>query len=271
MASGKIGIIAGQGELPELLSSALEEQNRDFFILAIREDTSPELVKERTHQWIEMAEIARTIDIFREHQVEEILMAGKLSRPPIKALKPPALAARILKRIGAAFFKGDDALFKAIIGIFEEEGFRIIGADEVLKELLTPKGVLTQTIPTPAQEEEITLAAENAKKLGAADIGQAAITFSGEVLAEETIDGTDALIATAIERKGKTQGGILAKMKKPKQERRVDLPAIGPDTIEALAAGKFDGVVLEAEHSLIIQREKVIALADKHGLFVIGL
>ena len=261
----KTGLIAGQGDLPFLMADALRSQGRECFVLAIKGDTKPELVENLPHEWIEMAEIARTMEIFREHGVSDIVMAGKLSRPPIKALKPPALAAKILKRLGTAFFKGDDALFKAIVSIFEEEGFAILGADEVLKDLLTPKATLTQT--QPADMMQVEHAAEAARNLGARDLGQAIIWQKGTLLAEETVDGTDVLITQT----GKADGAILAKMKKPNQERRVDLPTIGPDTIKALAEYGYAGVVLEAEHSLILHREEVIELADRSGLFVVGI
>ena len=262
----KVGLIAGQGDLPAIIVDALRTQGRDYFVLAFKGDAQPELTEgDIPHQWVEIEEIARTLEIFREHEVTDIIMAGKLTRPPMKALRPPALVAKILKRLGLAIFKGDDAFFKAIVGFFGEEGFNIIGADEVLQSLLTPKAVLTEA--QPQNMADIELATNAAKDLGAKDIGQAVIVQNGEVLAEEEKDGTDALI----KRVGKADGAILAKMKKPNQERKVDLPAIGPETIEAMAYGGFSGVVLEADNSLILHREQVIALADKHGLFVIGV
>ncbi len=261
----KFGLIAGQGDLPVLILEALRSKSCEPFILAIKGDTNPQLVENIDHEWIEMAEIARTMEIFGAQGVTDIIMAGKLSRPPLKALKPPALAAKILKRLGAAFFKGDDALFKAIVGIFEEEGFNIIGADEILGELLTPAGVLTQSQPSSIASCEFALQA--ARNLGAKDIGQAVIVSQGEVVAQEDVNGTDALIANA----PKVADAILAKAKKPKQERRVDLPTIGEETIRKLAEKGFAGIVLEAEHSLILHREKTIELANKHGLFVIGI
>lgn len=260
-----VGIIAGRGDLPFLILEALKSQEDDVFVLAVKGDTKPELVENTAHQWIEMAEISQTLDIMREQGVKDIVMAGGLSRPPIKALTPSPLTTKILKRMGAAFFRGDDALFKAIITIFEEEGFNVLGADEVLKDILTPKGVLTQT--QPINGDDITLAINAAKELGEKDIGQAVIVQNSEVIAEEDANGTDALI----EKTGEAKGAILAKTKKPKQERRVDLPTIGPDTIEALAAHGYAGVALEADHSLILHRSQVIELADKHGLFVIGV
>ncbi len=260
-----VGIIAGRGDLPFLILEALKSQSRELFILAVNGDTKPELVADTPHEWIDMAEIARTLEIFREQGVTDIVMAGGLSRPPLKALKPPALAAKILKRMGAAFFKGDDAMFKAIVSIFEEEGFKILGVDDVLKDILTPKGILTKA--KPANMDEITLAVNSAKSLGKKDIGQAVIVQNNAVIAQEDAQGTDALIVKT----GSTEGAILAKVKKPAQERRVDLPTIGPDTIEALAKNNYAGVALEADHSLILHRDQVIMLADKHGLFVIGV
>lgn len=261
----KTGLIAGKGDLPFLMRDALLSQSHELFILAIKDATNPALVEGLPHQWIDMAEIARTLEIFSEQSIKNIVMAGGMKRPPMKALKPPALAARILKRMGTAFLRGDDALFKAIVSIFEEEGFSIIGADEVLQELLTPKGTLTTT--KPENEQDIQQAINAAKALGTRDVGQAVIALNGEIIGEEDSAGTDALL----KRVGSAQGAILAKAKKPNQERRVDLPTIGPDTITRLSEYGYTGIVLEANHSLILHRETVIKHANEHGLFVVGL
>lgn len=261
----KVGLIAGQGDLPELIAEALRSQQRDYFILAIENAASGDWLAAHPHHWLPMGQIARALSLFRAQGVTDIIMAGKLERPNLLKLRPFWQSLSLLLRIGLSYFKGDDAMFKAIIRVLEQEGFRIIGADEILHDLLTPKGVLTKI--QPSNQANITLAFDAAKALGARDIGQAVIVRDGKVIAEEDIHGTDALIKRAAGH----AGAILAKAKKPQQERRVDLPAIGVHTIAALAAGGYAGVVLEAGHSLILHREEVIALADKHGLFVIGV
>ncbi|MDG1287793.1 MAG: UDP-2,3-diacylglucosamine diphosphatase LpxI [Rickettsiales bacterium] len=261
----KVGLIAGQGDLPALILEALKSQSREVFTIAVKNHARSALVSDTPHAWLGMGEIAQSLPIFRAQGVTHIIMAGGVSRPPLHTLRPSLLALKMFCQLGMSFFRGDNALFKAITRILEKQGFQIIGADEILKDLLTPKACLTQA--TPHDLDSVTFAAKAARDLGAKDIGQAVIIQNDKILAAEDSTGTDALI----KRVGIAQGAILAKMKKPQQERRVDLPTIGPDTIKALVAGQFAGVVLEAEHSLILHREKTIALADKHDLFVIGI
>ncbi len=268
---GRIGLIAGRGDLPALLIQAARDQGRNMFVLAVKGDTSPEPLDEIPHQWIEMADIALTLDIFREQKVSHILMAGGLSRPPLKAFKPSALTTRLLGRIGKAFFGGDDTLFKAIVQIFEEEGFTILGADTLLTDLLTPAGMLTRVKPSKEAQEDIERGIPLIKKIGELDIGQALILRNGQVLGVEALEGTDELIRRCnMLSQNDTYKGTLIKARKPGQENRVDLPSVGPETISNLHEAGFAGLALEAQGSLMIRKEETIRLANELGLFILG-
>lgn len=270
MASGKIGLIAGRGDLPALLIQAAKDQGREIFVLAIRGDTNPYFLTDIPHQWIEMAEIAQTLDIFHRQGVSEVIMAGGLSRPPLKAFKPSILTTKLLARLGKAFFAGDDALFKAIVHIFEEEGFRILGAEELLHDLLAPKGNLSTAVPDKQAQEDIALGIRLMKEIGKLDIGQAIIIRTGHVLGVEALEGTDALIARCGAWVSGAPQGVLVKARKAAQEERVDLPSIGMETIRNLHRAGFAGVAVEAGGSLIIRKEETLRLANELGLFVLG-
>jgi DUF1009 family protein len=270
-APAKLGVIAGAGHLPRLLINAAKPRFDDCFVLAFEGDTLPETIQDVPHQWLAIDEIARTLELFQQENVTHVVMAGKISRPPLKALKPPVLAAKIIARLGKALFAGDDALFSAITHIFEESGFKVIGADDILADLLTPEGILTMTSPDRIALEDIAGGISMLHEIGKLDIGQGLIIKRGQVLGVEALEGTDAMIARcATLGDAQEKGGVLLKARKAKQERRVDLPAIGPDTITHMAAAGFSGIAIEAGGSLIIDRAETLKRAEQHRLFIMG-
>ncbi len=270
----RLAIIAGRGDLPALLIHAAISQQRNFFILAVQGDTHPEIIAGHPHRWIKMSEIASTLEILQAEHITEVVMAGGLSRPSLKALKPNAMTGKILARIGKSFFGGDDTLLKAIISLFEEEGMKVIGADDLLQDLLTPQGVLTLTQPSLQAQQDSECGVLLMRSIGQLDIGQSIIVCNGQVIGVEALEGTDALIARCgalLEVRGDTYRGVLVKMKKIGQESRVDLPAIGITTVENLARWGFAGIAAEANGSLLIGKEECIALANARQLFIAGV
>ena len=170
----------------------------------------------------------------------------------------------MLARIAGRTALGDDSLLTAVVSEVESEGFKVVGADSILFELLTPSGVLGRTIPNAQAKTDIAVGFNAAKALGRADIGQAVVARDSVVIASESADGTDAML-------GRVNGGVLVKVKKPQQERRVDLPTVGPATIKSAIAAGLEGVAVEAGHTFMIDRTRMVAMADEAGLFVVGV
>jgi hypothetical protein len=177
---------------------------------------------------------------------------------------------QILARLGLRRH-GDDQLLRLIVEELEREGFRVVGADTLIADVLAPEGPMTALAPDADALRDIALGIEVAGRLGDLDIGQAAIVQQGLVLGVEAVEGTDALIARCAGLKRAGRGGILVKVKKPGQERRADLPTIGPHTVRLAAETGIAGIAVQAGHCLIIERAEVIAAADRAGLFVIGV
>jgi len=164
-----------------------------------------------------------------------------------------------------------------LLELFEKEGFDVIAPQDVCKSLLLPEGILGSVHLTEVHKEDAKVACEIASKVGAMDIGQGAIVCQGVVLAVEAQEGTDAMLKRVADLPVEIRGseaerkGVLAKMVKPTQEMRVDLPTIGPATIENAAAAGLAGIVAEGGRAFIIDKEAVITLADAAGLFIAGL
>lgn len=267
-----LGIIAGEGRLPMLLIDACQKNRRPFFVLAFEGSTDPEMLSDVPHVFVRLGAIGEALDKLREVGASELVMAGKVTRPSLSTLRPDATGARLLTRLGAAFFLGDNALFKAIVSFLEEEGFSIIGSEDVLRDIIAPEGVLGKIQPDDAMMEDVRKGVAAAHALGEQDLGQAVIVHDGNVIGVEDSHGTDALIARcARNHQEKSRGGVLVKMKKPQQETRVDLPAIGPITVENVHAAGLCGIAIEAGGGIIIDKEKMIEKADALGIFVVGV
>ena len=267
-----IGIIAGSGNLPAQLIETCEKNSRDFFIIAFEESFSHEIMAHLPHAIVRLGEVGKALEHLRNAGVKQVVMAGGLKRPSLSSIKPDAAGALLLKKLGKAFFFGDDALLKAVTSFFEEEGFQVIGAEEILGGLLANEGILGKIKPDKSASADILTGMVAAKNLGALDIGQAVIVDSGIVIGTETAEGTDELIERCKKQTiAKTRTGVLVKAKKPTQETRVDLPSIGVATIENLYNAGFAGVAIEAGASLLIEKDKLIKKANEYGLFVVGV
>ncbi len=165
---------------------------------------------------------------------------------------------------------GDDGLLRAIVHEFEREGFEVVGADSLVDALLAPTGVLSNCKPDEQGSVDIERGIAVARALGEVDVGQAVVVQGGLVLAVEAAEGTTAMVQRAGRERRAGGGGVLVKVAKPGQERRVDLPTIGPDTVVTAAEAGLAGIAVESGSVLIIGRDEVIAQVNTHDLFLVG-
>lgn len=263
----KLGIVAGGGRLPEMLVDHCLTSGRDYFVAIIEGQGDSAAFSAEQSQVFRLGAVGAMIKALKEQSVRELVLAGSVRRPPLKTLMPDWWTAAFLAKT-KAFSRGDDGLLRAIVTALEEgEGFVVVGPDAIDRDLLAPVGPIAGS-PSPVQQiDAIEHGIAAARDLGARDIGQAVIIcVDGQVL-EEGAAGTEALIQQG---GAPAKGGVLVKVMKPGQERRVDLPAIGPDTIDQAVQTGLAGIVVEAGYSLILDRDIVITKADKAGLFVFG-
>ena len=265
----KLGLIAGGGTLPILLAHRCRAAGRPLFVIRLRGFADPELSAFEGAE-AGVAEFGRIFTQLRTAECESVCLAGIVSRPDFAALKPDWRGLAALPAAIAAAAKGDDALLRFLVEEFEREGFGVEGAETVDAGLTLPPGPLGRLEPNAAQGTDIDLALEAARRTGAMDQGQAAVAANGMVVAEEGLDGTDAMLRRCVGLP-QARGGVMAKAPKPIQERRVDLPAIGVNTVENAAAAGLAGIAGEAGAVLVLDRAAVIAAADRLGLFVVGV
>jgi len=271
-AKSTLGIIAGTGRLPLQLIEACQAAGRRVFVLAFEGSTDPAVIANVPHAIVPMGDIGTALEYLHKANAKELVMAGRVQRPTLAMLKPDRAAAKLIARMGGSLFAGDDALLKTVISFLEDEGFTVIGVQNVLKSLVAPEGIMGKVPPNDHAKTDIAYGIEVARRLGELDVGQAVVVENGYVLGVEAAEGTDALLARVGKlRQLQERAGVLVKIKKPLQERRVDLPAIGPKTVENVHAAGLSGIAVEAEGSLILDREIVIAKADELGLFLVGI
>ena len=266
-----LGILAGGGPFPGRVAAAAVAAGRAVFIVALRGFAEPAVVGPYVHETIRMGAAGEILAALRRHRCRDLVLVGPVRRPSLFDLRPDAEGTRIMARIGRAAFSGDDGLLAAVVRVLGEEGFRVLGAHEVLTEAVGPPGVLGRVPPDAGAMADIGRAVEVVRALGRVDVGQGCVVQQGVVLAVEAIEGTDAMLARAGSLARPGPGGVLLKMVKPGQDRRADLPTIGPATLAAAARAGLAGVAFEAGGTLLTDRAGCIAAADASGLFLIGV
>lgn len=271
-----LGIIAGGGDAPKRLIAACLRMNRPFHVLALEGQTDSDIAGDKIKgdeipiTWLPLGAAAAALALAKEKGVTEVVMLGRVRRPSVTELKPDWLMVQKLARIGMNAL-GDDGLLKAIAKEFEAEGFRVLAPQDVFADLLLPEGQLGKHAPNTAAQADIKRGIEIAQALGKLDVGQSVVVQQGIVLGVEAIEGTDALIGRAGMLKRAGTPPVLVKLKKPQQDARFDLPALGISTLrEAVAAG-FCGIAAEAGGAILVDRDEVIKFADASGLFIIGI
>ena len=271
----KLGLIAGGGALPVSVAARCEAEGRPVFLVRLAGFADAHLAR---YPGIDagIAEFGKILSALKKAGCTGVCFAGTVSRPDFKTLKPDLKGATLLPGIIAAATKGDDALLRKILSVFEAEGFFIEGADDILGGETLPDGALGAVRPTEAQLSDLRKALHVAEKAGELDIGQGAVVCDGLVLAVEAQEGTDAMLVRVAGLPADLRGsaadrkGALGKAPKPIQDLRVDMPVIGARTIEMAAAAGLAGVGGVAGKLILIDKAGLLEAADRLGLFVWG-
>ena len=272
MSWARLGLIAGGGDLPVHVAEAAEGEGRLGCVIALDGFADPSRYADP--EICGIAQPGRALKLLRSHNCDAVCFAGIVKRPDFSKLKPDLRGVSFLPKAVAAAAKGDDALLRALVGLFEDEGYGVVGVDEIAAELVAKAGMTGVAGLGDSARQDALKALQIAGLIGSADIGQGAVVANGLVLAVEAQEGTDAMLervaALPIELRGGTERriGVLAKRPKPGQERRVDLPVIGVSTVQGAAHAGLVGIVAPTGGALILGREAVAKAAREQGLFI---
>lgn len=274
MAEPTLAIIAGAGVLPRMLSQSLRAAGREHLICSPHglEVELPDAEEQETEEFY----FERAISFFRSLErrgIRQVVMVGRMQRPhslnPLRFEGSTLLAA---PRILASLRKGDDASLRALVEIIEELGLEVVGVEDVAPNLLPEPGLYASRVPSEGDRADVERAAHIVEAISAVDVGQGAVVAGGLCLATEALPGTDAMLdwvaSTRDMPPAGTRLGALYKAPKLQQDRRIDLPAIGPTTVAKAAAAGLAGIAWEARGALLLDAEQTTAAAERLGLFL---
>jgi DUF1009 family protein len=272
-----IAVVCGAGALPFAVAEALTKRRRRVVLFAIRGLADSERVRAYRHHWAALGQFGRFCRLARAEGCREVVWIGSVTRPPLWRIRPDLRTLRLLPRVWRQYRGGDDHLLSGIATIFEEHGFRVVGVPEIAPELLMPEGPLGRHWPGERDTADIEKGLSLLDALSPFDIGQAAVVADRRVLAVEAAEGTDLMLSriARLREAGHIEPrfghGVLVKAAKHGQDRRLDLPSIGPQTVAGAAKARLAGLAVTAGSAIVAEPQRLREAADAAGLFVVGV
>lgn len=264
--SEKIGLIAGQGQIPEMLLKAWERAGLSPVIVGLDGITDQALLTGRCGAFFSIGQVGHIFDFLRSHQVKRVVMIGAMRRPNFWTLRTDAVGLRIILSLLLRRM-GDDSLLKFIRAQFEKRGISVVGAHEFLPDILASAGAMGSVVPDDVTLSRIRNGFRAAKRHGADDKGQSIVIGECGQILLETESGTNALIKLA----SGLKRAILVKVSKPQQDLALDMPTIGPETVRQAIAVGIIGIAVEAGKTMLVDRQDVVRLCNDAGLFLLGI
>ena len=263
----RIGLIAGSGESPALIRAQALDQGFCCVTAAIREEADPSLEGQGgTLAWFGVSEISDIARFFKTHGITDAVFAGKVD--PRRLYQEKKLGAALLRMLDRGRDRSAEAVIRAAMDFFARKGIRFVSPEPFLAAAMCPAGLLSRTRPKAGVQADIEWGWERARQLADADVGQCIVVKDRSVVAVEGVEGTDA----AIRRGGELAGRdfVAIKLVRTRQDPRIDLPAVGLNTVTSLVEAGGKALCFEAEKMPFFQREPALALADRHGIVVLA-
>jgi len=260
------GLIAGNGRFPFLVLEGARSQGIEMAVIALKEEASPELEKlaKRLH-WVSLGELSRAIELMQSEGVKQAVMAGQVKHNKIfSAIRPDWKLAKVLFALPR---KNTDSLIGAVAKVLEEEGIHLVDSTIFLKPLLPEAGVLTRRAPSAQEAADMEYGLGIARHIAAKDIGQTVVVAESACVAVEAMEGTDETIARAA-RFANGRPLVVVKVSKPRQDMRFDVPVVGLPTVESMKMAGATALAIDANRTLLFDREKLIAMANDAGIAI---
>lgn len=270
----RLGVVAAAGSIPVAVCEAARDRGVDVYVVALRGQASPE-VSRFPHRWVRLGEVGSLLGALKDAECRDVVIVGGLRRPDLWRIGVDFGFIRHLPTILSLTRGGDDTILKRIVRFFEGQGFTVRGAHEIAPSLLAPPGPCGAFSPHEEHERDISHGLKLLDALAPFDVGQAAVIARGHVLAIEAAEGTDKMLirCAALGRQWGRQGrsGVLIKAPKEGQELRVDMPVIGPQTVERAAESGLAGIAIMSGKVMIADQVETVRLADRHKIFITGI
>lgn len=268
----RIGVVAAGGSIPGAVCDAALARGIEVHVVALTGQASPDLAR-FPHRWVKLGQIGHMLGALREAKCRDIVIVGSLRRPDLWKIGIDFGLIRNFPTIFGLTRGGDDSVLKRVVRFFETQGFRVRGAHEIAPALLAPAGAFGGFAPSPEDRDDIAHGLALLGALGPFDVGQAVVIARGHVLAIEAAEGTDEMLKRCPALRqwgGHRRSGVLVKAPKSGQELRVDMPVIGPRTVELTAAAGLAGIAVGQGKVMIADQADMVSLADRHHIFVTG-
>jgi UDP-2,3-diacylglucosamine hydrolase len=271
-----LALICGGGSLPLTVAESVVKRGRPVVLFPLRGAAEGVAVERFTHHWMYIGQLGKFFRLAREAGCREVVFIGSLVRPSIWQVHPDLKGLTFLLRVLAAYRGGDDHLLSGMGRLLEQQGFILRGAQEVAPEILVPEGTLGRVQASERDRADIDLGLDYLRASGAFDVGQAVVVAGKHVLAVEAAEGTDAMLGRVADMRANGRirspvgSGVLVKAPKPGQDRRFDLPSIGPLTVEGVVRAGLAGIAVVAGSTIVAEPERLIAAADRAKIFLIG-
>lgn len=272
-----LAVICGGGSLPLAVADHVAARGRRVILFPLHGAALPDGFAGRPHHWLYMGQVGKFLKLARAEGCHDLVFIGSLVRPSVWKVRPDFHILTALPRVYAAFRGGDDHLLSNVARWVEEYGFHLLGAHEVAPEILLPPGLFGRVPLDDSARADIALGFDYLHAAGAFDIGQAVVVADRHIVAVEAAEGTDAMLARVAEMRanGRLRAGlgkgVLVKAVKPGQDRRFDLPSIGPRTVEGVARAGLGGIAMTAGEAIVAEPEQLVLAADRAGIFVVGV
>ncbi len=265
----KIALVAGALDLPFFTRDALRRAGWDVFVVGLKNFYDPRLEPDMV---VRLGGAGRAIREFRRRGIRRLVFVGSLGHPNLSDLRPDLWTFFTLLKI-MKHQRGYDSMAVALNNVLEKQGFEIVAAQDLAPELAFEKaGVQTRAKPSADDKKNIERAIEVSHTIGIADIG-ASVVVDKQVIAVEAAEGTAKMLerVVAMREKKRKASGVFAKMTKPGQDLRIDIPAIGVDTVNAVASAKLRGIVVNTKTCFVVNKPAVIKRANELGIFILAL
>jgi DUF1009 family protein len=273
---GPLALICGGGSLPLAVADLVAARGRKVLLFPLRGAADAAGVERYPHHWMHMGQVAKLMRLAHAANCRDMVFIGSLVRPSLWQIRFDFKTLILLPRIAAAYRGGDDHLLSRVGRFFEQNGFHVLGAHEVAPQILVPEGTLGRAQAADRDRADIALGFDYLRATGPFDVGQAVVVAGKHVLAVEAAEGTDQMLSRVAELRASGRvfapagSGVLVKAPKPGQDRRFDLPSIGPLTVEGVARAGLAGIAVVAGGTVVAEPERLVAAADRTNIFVIG-
>ena len=257
----KLGIVAGGGDLPQKLISFCESKRIETFVVGLEGHANLSSV----HEMVRIGKAGQIIKLFKDKGYKDLVIIGSVKRPKFSEMKPDVRTALFFTKLGFRAL-GDDGLLKAVRKELEGDGFTLRAIQDLMDDLLMPVGSLGSVKTSETQYEDIHIGLSEARAIGTQDLGQSVVVLNEQILGVEDEYGTNALITRVAQK-----GAILVKSSKPQQDRTLDMPTLGPETIRLCAQMGYAGIAAEAEGVLLVDRDEMIKAANEAQIFLVGV